>query len=241
MRRTSTTPPRRAAVRRLGLAIALVVGSVSGAPGTAWATGDPASDVLLQQDVYYPYAPPASVRMRKALDRLLTRTREAGYPVKVALIQTPTDLGDLGRLFGNPALYARELRDELTRIRHGTPETGPLHLLVVFPSGLSGTGLGPRAGEALDPVAVNAAARSDGLVQAALQAIPRLAAVNGARVATPPEARIRLAASDASTKGSGPSPFVFFVPLVLVLVGAAVAGRLAGRRRDEPPAEPPAP
>jgi hypothetical protein len=158
----------------------------------------------------------------------------------VALIQAPTDLGDLGRLFGNPGQYARELADELTRLRHGTPATGPLHLLVVFPSGLSGTGLGARAGEALDPVEVNAAARSDGLVQAALQAVPRLAAVNGTRVATPPEARIRLAASRAPEKRSGPSPLIFFVPLVLVLTGAAVASRLAARRRDEPPTEPPA-
>ena len=223
--------------RRFGLA-ALAIASVAAAPATSWANGDPASDVLLAQDVYYPYAPPASARMRKALDRLLVATRDAGYPVKVALIQTPADLGDLGRLFGNPGLYARELTDELTRLRHGTPQTGPLHLLVVFPSGLSGTGLGAHAGEALDAVAVDAAAQSDGLVQAALQAVPRLAAANGTRVATPPEARIKLAARRASTERSGPSPLVFFLPVAVVLGGALLAGRLAARRREEPPSEP---
>src|SRR5205085_7489108 len=40
------------------------------APAAAHADGDPASDFLLQQDAYYPYAPKTSPQMRKALDGL---------------------------------------------------------------------------------------------------------------------------------------------------------------------------
>jgi hypothetical protein len=229
MARTPPTPLRWSALT------VLVVAAVAAVPDRAHANGDPASDVLLQQDVYYPYAPPAFERLREALDRLLARTREAGYPVKVALIQTPTDLGDLARRFGDPQAYARELKDELTRLRHGAPASGPLHLLVVDPSGLGGTGLGARADKALSEVDVNDAAQSDGLVQAALRAIPRLAALNGTRVTTPPEARIRLAARNEPSERSGPSPLIFFLPVALVVLGALGAGRLAARRRSEPP------
>jgi hypothetical protein len=175
--------------------------------------------------------------MRKALDRLLARARAAGYPMKVALIQSPADLGDLAGLFGDPGKYARELTDELVRIPHGTPLRGPLHLLVVSPSGFGGTGLGARVDEALAELRVDAGAQSDGLVQAALRAVPRLAGVNGARVATPPEARITLPSPAQPNDRSGPSPLVFFLPVALVVAGAVVAGRLAARRRD-PPAPP---
>ena len=59
-------------------------------PAAAAADGDPASDVLLAQDVYYPYAPKVSKPMSTALNGLLARVRKSGYPMKVALIQAPS-------------------------------------------------------------------------------------------------------------------------------------------------------
>src|SRR5204863_208458 len=84
---------------------AAAVGALAAAPAPALADGDPASDFLLQQDSFYPYAPKTSGAMRKALDGLLKRTRQAGYPMKVALIESRSDLGAYPNLFSDPQRY----------------------------------------------------------------------------------------------------------------------------------------
>ena len=83
------------------------------APAAALADGDPASDVLLAQDVYYPYAPKASKPLTTALDALLKRVRAAGYPMKVALVEAPSDLGAYPNLFGDTQNYANLLAKEI--------------------------------------------------------------------------------------------------------------------------------
>jgi hypothetical protein len=210
--------------------IALIAAlAVIASPANARADGDPASDILLQQDVYYPYAPKTSLLLRKALDGLLKRTRAAGYPLKVALIQTRSDLGSYPQMFSDPQRYANLLAQELATITHGRAKS-QVHLLVVFPSGFAGSGLGTKVNEALAPVRVNAEAQADGLAQAALEASARLATANGHRTPIPPEAKVKLAASDKSTKRSGPPIIVFILPVLLVVGAALVAGRRAGRR-----------
>src|SRR3954470_22409207 len=99
--------------RIVSLALCLLVF----APAAARADGDPASDVLLQQDAYYPYAPKTATRMRTALDALLSRARADGYPMKVALAQPPGALGASGSLFNSPQRYANQLAHELETIR----------------------------------------------------------------------------------------------------------------------------
>ena len=96
----------------------------------ARADGDPASDVLLAQDVYYTYAPPVSSTLTRELNGLLVRARAAGYPIKVALIESAGDLGAYPRLFGQPRRYAELLASEIAF--NSSP-----HLLVVMPSGLA--------------------------------------------------------------------------------------------------------
>jgi hypothetical protein len=218
-------------------------------PSAARADGDPASDVLLQQDAYYPYAPPTSPRLRKALDGLLARARAAGYPMKVALIQTVADLGAYSSrpagagsppqspdlMFSHPQRYADQLSYELLTIRHGNARNESLHLLVVFPSGFSGKGLGDHVDEALAPLSVDAAAQADGLAQAAMRAVARIATAEGHRLAVPPEAQVKLAARNESTKPpSGPSILVFIVPSALAIAGALVASLLSRRKGSAP-------
>jgi hypothetical protein len=204
------------------------------APAAARADGDPASDFLLQQDAYYPYAPKTSPRMRTALDGLLKRTRAAGYPMKVALIETRADLGSYPQLFTDPQRYADLLAQELSTITHGNKQADQLHLLVVFPSAFAGSGLGDKVNEALAPVKIDAEAQSDGLAAAALDGVARVATANGHRTPVPPEAKAKLAASDKSTKRSGPPIFVYLLPVLLVVVAAVVTSRIA-RRRDATP------
>jgi len=213
--------------RRLAL---LAVAALLAAPPSARADGDPASDVLPMQDVFFPYAPPITSRLRSALERVVAQAGKAGYPMKVALLESAGDLGSYPQLFNQPQRYANLLASELPTNPHGEIRTRP-HLLVVMPVGFGGDNLGAEVDTALAPVKVDPAAQSDGLARAAIEAVARLATANGHRVAVPPEAHLKLEATNKSTKRSGgPSAWVFVGPLVLVVVAIAAAGRISARR-----------
>jgi hypothetical protein len=95
--------------------------------GPACADGDPASDVLLEQNVYVPYRAP-SPAARSTLTRATDGVYAGGGRVKVALIFSAEDLGAIPSLFGQPGEYAHFLGVEL-----GLWYGGPL--LVVMPVG----------------------------------------------------------------------------------------------------------
>jgi hypothetical protein len=208
---------RRAALLALALLAAL--------PAAAPADGDPASDVLLAQDAYYPYAPKVARPLASALDGLLKRVRKAGYPMKVALIQTPADLGAYPNLFGDTQSYANLLAKEISF--NAKP-----HLLIVMPAGFAGDNLGPKVNEALAGITVDTAAKSDGLVTAALAAVAKIASSNGHPTPVPPEAASTIAASKASSKRSTPSLLVYGGPVLVVLLAVGVL-LFTSRRREE--------
>src|SRR3954468_3376868 len=191
-------------MRRAALALAVL----ALLPGAAFADGDPASDVLLAQDVYYPYAPKAATQLSGPLDTLLKRVRKAGYPMKVALIQTPADLGAYPNLFGDTQSYANLLAKEIAF--NSRP-----HLLVVMPSGFAGDNLGPKVDSALRGITVDQEAKSDGLAKAALAAVARIATANGHATPVPPQAAAAVAASHASSNRSTPSLLVYGGPVLL--------------------------
>lgn len=197
-------------------------------PAGALADGDPASDVLPQRDVYFPYIPPVSKPYGPALEALLKRARAIGYPIKVALIQSTGDLGAYPNLFGKPQQYSDLLASEL-RVVQGRE---PLRLLVVMPTGFGGQNLGENVDRALAPIEIDTAAGSDGLARAALEAVARLATADGHPLSIPPEAF----AKPAGSSRGGTSPLIYIVPLVLVALGVAVAGWLA-RRAPGPPVD----
>src|SRR3954447_12186353 len=97
-------------MRTVALALPLLV---LAAPA-AWADGDPASDVLLSQDSFLPYAPPVTPRLATALKAVLKQAREAGFPMKVAVILTANDLGAYPQMFNTPQPYADLLTRELS-------------------------------------------------------------------------------------------------------------------------------
>jgi hypothetical protein len=185
--------------RRIALVVAAL--ALTAAP-TAQADGDPASDVLPSQDAYYPYAPQASKPLVEALDQLLKRVRGDGYPVKVALIASAADLGSYPMLLNDPQRYANLLASELPVNPHGGLDE-QLHLLVVTAAGFGGKSLGDRVDEALAPVEIDPEAGSDGLVRAALQAVARIATVNGHDTPVPPEAGAAGGGDDDGGGGSG--------------------------------------
>ena len=93
------------------LAAALVV--THALPGTARANGDPASHVLLRDDVFLPLQPKPSPTAATAVKVLLRRTRAGGYPLHIAVIASGGDLGDVPQYFGRPQQYADLLYSEI--------------------------------------------------------------------------------------------------------------------------------
>jgi hypothetical protein len=105
------------------LALALLALSAASARGD----GDPASDVLLTEDVFLP-DPAPSKSDADGLRREVALSFQRGYRVKVAVIGSPNDLGAVTALYGKPASYARFLGTELSLYYIGP-------LLVVMPAG----------------------------------------------------------------------------------------------------------
>ena len=109
------------------------------APASALADGDPASDVLIGENVYYPYSPAVSTSLQRRLNRETAAAARAHFPIKVALIATPADLGAIPTLFGKPQQYAHFLEQEISFLN-----IKPL-LLVVMPNGYGTQHLGRAA------------------------------------------------------------------------------------------------
>ncbi len=94
----------------------------------AYADGDPASDVLASQRLFLPTDANVPSRERLELSALLTQSSNKGYPLRVAIIGSPGDLGSVTAFWHQPEAYARFLGGELALIYHGT-------VLVVMPDG----------------------------------------------------------------------------------------------------------
>ncbi len=213
-------------------ALAVVAG---GGPLTsaAIADGDPASDVLINDAAFYPYAPNVvDMSLKQALNGQLKAAKAAGFELKVALIAATADLGSVAQLFTDPQKYADLLTAEISF------NTKP-RVLVVLPSGLGGNNLGDKAGPALSAVTVDADAGGDGLARTAMRAIGALARANGTPVATPAQASGTGRVGDKSDGGGTPI-VVFVVPVLLVALLAGGAA-LHDRRRDDAEASEPEP
>jgi hypothetical protein len=190
------------------MVVALAALVALAAPAPAAANGDPASHFLLVQDVFLPFEQRLSDDAKGDLVAAVQRANRAGYEVKVAVVNTPADLGTARGQFGSAQGYAEFLGKEIGFQFQG-------HLLVAMPQGL---GLSRRGGEpdpqadALDGVRVGEGA--DGTARAAIEGVSRLAAV---------EAR----------EGDG-FPLVPALAAVatLLVLGGLVGLVLVGRRRQ---------
>ncbi len=163
--------------RLLALACALLALLV---PAAALADGDPASDVLLGENVFYPYSPPVTPAIQKSLNALTQNAKASGFPVKVALIQSPVDLGVIPDLFGKPQKYADFLDQEISF-------QGKQPLLVVMATGYGVQGLPAKAAAAVPALPKPTGKTSNDLAQAALSVIPKLAAAAGVQIKGAPQ------------------------------------------------------
>src|SRR4051794_8245135 len=186
-------------------------------PPAAHADGDPASDVLLLQDVYLPYQPVVPKPVADALTRTVKQLRKEGYPLKVAVIATKTDLGTVPQFFGRPAAYAPFLESEI-KFNKAKP------LLVVMEAGYGTAAMDPKLASAVAGVEKPASGSADALGRAAIDAVLRIAAVAGHPLPKP-----KLPPSAASKGGGGgTSPAIIFgVPVLLLALGGALAAMRA--------------
>jgi hypothetical protein len=213
-----------------GIACALLAAAVLAvaAPATALADGDPASDVLIIENVFYPYRPPVSKALTQQLDALTKTMKAAGFPLHVALIETPVDLGAVPNLFGQPQRYAEFLSSEITFGR-------PHPLLVVMPSGYGVVAAGPRAKAIAAAQSAPAAKSSDALAIGAIVVAQKLAAAAGH-----PVPKVTPAKGGGSSGGGGPSPLVIALPVALVAAIALSISLRGGREDEEDEADAPA-
>jgi hypothetical protein len=196
------TAPRSLRLAALVAGLALLVG-----PAQAGADGDPASDVLLVSNVFYPYQETVSNNLIAALNLATTRAHAAHFPIKVAIIATPEDLGAVPDLFAKPQQYANFLDREISF-------NGTVALLVVMQAGFGLVGSGPPS--ALAGLQITSQRGSDGLATAAIKAVGLLAAHAGHPFVLPP-----IPAGGAASSGN--SAFVTFVaPAALVLLVVAI-------------------
>jgi hypothetical protein len=190
--------------------VALVV--VLLAPAVASADGDPASDVLLGENVFYPYSPPTSPAIQKQLNAVTTAAKRAHFPVKVALIGSPVDLGVIPSLFGKPQKYADFLDQEIS---FATKQP----LLVVMASGYGVEGMDAKAQSAVSALGKPAGTQSNELGQAAITAVGKLAAASGHP----------LQGTTEGSDGRGTSKAVLVA--ILAAIAIAAAGSLIFVRR----------
>ena len=85
------------------LAVAVVA---LGLPATARANGDPASDYLLVQKLFLPFTAKIDQTEVKRLEAVLTAADRANFPIRVAVILSPSDLGTAFSLYRKPQHYA---------------------------------------------------------------------------------------------------------------------------------------
>jgi hypothetical protein len=205
----------------LPAALALVIALAIASPQRARADGDPASDVLLGQNVFYPYQPATSSSLMASLNSATAAAAKQHFPLKIALIASPIDLGIIPQLLGKPQAYANYLDVEIS-FEQKQP------LLVVMKDGYGVNGLSAAATAAAAKLPPPAGGTPDDLAQAALTATAKLAAASGHPIAG-------VSGGSGGSSGSGGGGGGSTVLLIVLIVAAiGTAGALIAVRRRQP-------
>jgi hypothetical protein len=202
---------------RFASALAVLLLAATLLPAAALADGDPASDVLLGQNVFYPYSPPTSRSLQTTLNAETAAAKKAGLPLKVAIIGSAVDLGVIPDLFGQPQKYANFLDQEIS-FHVKQP------LLVVMAAGYGGQGLAPAATKGLSAIPKPAGKSSDDLARAAITAVAKVAAASGHPLKGVPGV--------SGSSGAGGSATTILVILLALAALATAAALVVVRRRQ---------
>jgi len=217
-------------VRRAAL---LAVTLLLAAAPAARADGDPASDYLVQQDMYYGYQLDLKSKPAAQLPPLLAQATEKGYEIRVAVITGDADLGSAALLWQKPQLYAEFLGQELSNVYKG-------RTLVVMPNGYGIFHAG-HSNVREEQVLKKLPPASD-LLAGSLDAVQRLAAASDVSLTvpdvTPPPGGVKqgalqhqaiptATATPAPKSDGGSHAWLFLVPVAGFVVIALVVRRRA--------------
>jgi hypothetical protein len=149
-------------------------------PVPAQANGDPASHILPMRRVFAPLNVRIDSGALGHLDALIEEADGAGFPIRVALIAEPSDLGTAFSLFNKPQRYAELLGFELSFVYDD-------RILIVMPEGFGYVIDGKPDKEATSLLAGLSPPGRDGTTeaQAAARAVQRLAVAAGHRLVVP--------------------------------------------------------
>jgi hypothetical protein len=200
-------------VRRL--AVLVVLAALLAAPA-ARADGDPASDYLIGQKVFFPYDLKVAPTAQQQITALVDEANRAGYRIRVAMIWSSYDLGSVTSLWRRPKTYARFLGAELRYVDRD-------RLLIVMPNGFGFNRSGNPATKeyaTLSKIAVQPGPA--GFVDATRTAVQRLAAASGVKLT-----------GAVVVKGSSQNRDRLIIVLgAIAVLLAAIALRLVLRRRS---------
>jgi hypothetical protein len=158
-------------VRRAALLAALTVGLL--AVPAAQANGDPASDVLITQQVFLPFEAPISKSASDGLTKTVAAANKRGFRIRVAVIAFTGDLGTAISLWRHPQDYAKFLGSELAFAYSN-------RLLVAMPAGFGFyRGRKPTAKEQRVLAKLQPGKTPTALTESATQAVRALAAKQG--------------------------------------------------------------
>ena len=158
-------------MRRAALLAALAVGLL--AVSAAQANGDPASDVLITEQVFLPFEAPISKSASDDLTKTVAAANKRGFKIRVAVIAFTGDLGTAVSLWRHPQDYAKFLGSELAFAYSN-------RLLVAMPAGFGFyRGRKPTANEARLLARLKPGKTPTALTESTTQAVRALAAANG--------------------------------------------------------------
>jgi hypothetical protein len=200
-------------VKRLAVLLAAAAVAFALVPA-ALADGDPASDILIARQLFYPYYSNTPKQSVEQLQTTIADANKAGYPIRVAVITSPYDLGSVSALWGKPLPYARFLSLELAFAFKGP-------LMIIMPAGygyVDATKPDPAKLALVRTVPIGKG--NEGLVESADKAVRALATKAGYTLPPPVH------------KGGGGSSMDTIVIAIAAVVGVAlVAGVEILRRR----------
>ena len=157
-------------MRRVAL-VALAAALVAVPP--AQANGDPASDVLITQQVFIPFEAPISSSAKDELIKTVAAANERGYKIRVAVIAFTGDLGTAVSLWRHPQSYSKFLGSELAFVYRN-------RLLISMPSGFGFYhGRKPVAKETAVLARIPPGKTPTALTESTTQAVRALAAADG--------------------------------------------------------------
>jgi hypothetical protein len=211
----------------------LVLLLVAAAP--ARADGDPASDVLPDQPVFYGSALDLKSKQAAQLDALAREAKRKGFEVNVAVVSRLEDMGSATQFWNDMENYGAFLAGEIGCCVKG-------RLLIVMPAGFGVTYLGHSSVADRKALAgLPAPGAVPNLMPAAMNAIVKLAAASGVSVAVPDvtpapngvsQPATHAAAPNVGTQGgSGSGVWLYLLPILAVVV---IALAIVTRRRLRP-------